>query len=313
VAWTFLQFKDVVKYEYDAGRYRVFENIIPFIKDDVSLTHANNEPVIAALIYNFIISSIHLENNKVEKLVNIDVVKIFDTVWKNLYEFLYQIGEKFKTAGMKPFTDLYKEIKEKKVNNRNEAFNYLKSKGMDYTNTGWYGHAMLLCFFFLKNIGLYSSVNCPFDEIMLSVCDLGGDTDTNAAILGGVLGAGVGFRGLPKNRVMEMLKCVIANVGGGKKDGKRGLYSPGWILFVIEDMYNSAKARSVILEKKIGDFNDYKTKYMNMDFEKVTDEMMDLDIRKSKDYNNEMFGILKVQDQDYTVKFAEIVLNLLLK
>ena len=65
---------------------------------------------------------------------------------------------------------------------------------------------------------------------------MGGDTDTNAAILGGVIGAGYGFKNF-SNKGTEMLKTVIVN-SNNRNDGRRGLYSPGIILFTINEIYN---------------------------------------------------------------------------
>ena len=93
----------------------------------------------------------------------------------------------------------------------------------------------MLCFFFVKNINVYVNESNAYDEIILTVCDMGGDTDTNAAILGGVLGAGFGYKELPK-KVDQMLDCVIST--HSRKDERRGIYSPGFILFVMQEIYN---------------------------------------------------------------------------
>lgn len=68
---------------------------------------------------------------------------------------------------------------------------------------GFFKIAYVYCFQFLKNI----SENCKnpsdlsselFKDILSKIVSQGGDTDTNACIVGGVIGSIVGFQGLPK-------------------------------------------------------------------------------------------------------------------
>jgi len=69
-------------------------------------------------------------------------------------------------------------------------------------NEGFFKIAYVYCFQFLK----YISENCKspsdlssdlFKDVLSKVVSQGGDTDTNACIVGGVIGSIVGFRGLP--------------------------------------------------------------------------------------------------------------------
>ena len=133
------------------------------------------------------------------------------------------------------FKNLFKEIKQTKIESKSEGMNYLKQKNIGTQNPGYYLHSLFLSFYFLKNFSIYDNYWNTYEEIILTVCDLGGDTDTNAAILGGVLGAGFGFNQL-SNKVDEMLKCSII-ADRWRSDEKRGLYSPGLILFVIQELY----------------------------------------------------------------------------
>lgn len=72
----------------------------------------------------------------------------------------------------------------------------------------------------------------------------GGDTDTNACIVGGLVGAAVGVQGIPKNMAEKVL---------GFKKGK-GVPRPDWlypgskILKAIEDIYNIAPESLSIID-----------------------------------------------------------------
>lgn len=78
---------------------------------------------------------------------------------------------------------------------------------------GWLKIAFCYSFFYLKE----GQKEKPSDELYLSCLSKmllkGGDTDTNAAIVGGKIGALVGFNNLPKDLVSKLLEfdCVDEN------------------------------------------------------------------------------------------------------
>jgi len=72
---------------------------------------------------------------------------------------------------------------------------------------GWLQRAFVLSFYFLRRYKDYQKVqnnNLFFDAIRLTIKE-GGDTDTNACIVGGILGALVGYRVLPNDMVMKVV------------------------------------------------------------------------------------------------------------
>ena len=81
-------------------------------------------------------------------------------------------------------------------------------------NIGWVKWGFTLAFFHLR-------LETPYMSAMRHVLSLTGDTDTNAAIVGGLLGAYWGERGLPKDLVQKMLKYDHEKHGGQKR--------PGWL------------------------------------------------------------------------------------
>ena len=52
---------------------------------------------------------------------------------------------------------------------------------------GYYLHAFLLTVYYLLNYEKYTK-ETAFTEIMNEICNLGGDTDTNCCIVGGIIG-----------------------------------------------------------------------------------------------------------------------------
>ena len=60
-------------------------------------------------------------------------------------------------------------------------------------NIGWYGHSFKLTLYYLINFEYIDEKN-RFKIILDEICNLGGDTDTNACIVGGVIGPLIGFK-----------------------------------------------------------------------------------------------------------------------
>jgi len=62
-----------------------------------------------------------------------------------------------------------------------------------------------LAFYFLLREDI--SNNKLFDSVMYECCRLAGDTDTNAAIAGALIGAYLGFENLPQEKVQKVMTC----------------------------------------------------------------------------------------------------------
>lgn len=69
-------------------------------------------------------------------------------------------------------------------------------------NIGFLKHAFVLSYYFLKILPTKS-----YSECMAKTMSFAGDTDTNGAIVGGMLGACVGRSELPKDYVEKVLNC----------------------------------------------------------------------------------------------------------
>lgn len=67
---------------------------------------------------------------------------------------------------------------------------------------GFLKHAFVLSYYFLKILPSKS-----YSECMAKTMSFAGDTDTNGAIVGGMLGACVGRSELPQEYVEKVLKC----------------------------------------------------------------------------------------------------------
>jgi len=83
---------------------------------------------------------------------------------------------------------------------------------------GYYMHAMNLIFFILKffrNFGNDENPKEIYRNIINFICNKGGDTDTNCCIVGGVVGAVLGYKNIESKYVEDHLNfnpCIMSNV-----------------------------------------------------------------------------------------------------
>jgi ADP-ribosylglycohydrolase len=72
-----------------------------------------------------------------------------------------------------------------------------------YKSMGWYFHSISCCFWFLYRISKGEVLS--YFEIIKETINLGGDTDTNAAIVGGVVGVLYGVDSFPSEYLNKLL------------------------------------------------------------------------------------------------------------
>ena len=87
-----------------------------------------------------------------------------------------------------------------------------KKTSQDYIgkHIGWYEHAFKLTLYYLVNFDSFEDEKTRFKIILDQICNLGGDTDTNACIVGGVIGPMVGLINFGKN-FDNVLKLIPRN------------------------------------------------------------------------------------------------------
>jgi ADP-ribosylglycohydrolase len=189
--------------------------------DDTSLTHSNSDTHIASIIYTLIITRIIYLRTYLPDV---------NEVGKNTLEYIrnYIIREHGK-----------------KLTNDLEEIKYLIEKGepkkIKFT-PDQYSHSM--CWYLY---GLLYAIKALIDidnrgdyySTIKNVINLGGDTDTNAAIVGGVIGAYYGPMNLEEEKLMTLINFnpYISE----SRHRRPCIYSPGFVMFVIERIFENKK------------------------------------------------------------------------
>ena len=79
---------------------------------------------------------------------------------------------------------------------------------------GWLKIAFNYSFYYLKHSDDFKTKDNIYRELMEKILIEGGDTDTNAAIVGGLIGALVGYSGLPPAFVDKVMSFEVTLPNG---------------------------------------------------------------------------------------------------
>ena len=147
---------------------------------NVEITHPNPENGIVSSIFVIMVLTGMIRNNPK------DILFIFKKLVLSKKINSYDQKIEFKNIAKNVQNKLYQILKD--VDN-NEEINVFNSMG-------YYLHAFKLCLYFLnkfQNENLNQNPNIYYN-IICQICDFGGDTDTNSAIVGTLFGPLIGYK-----------------------------------------------------------------------------------------------------------------------
>ena len=195
IAWLFYRFYGEINKAFnEIMDTEPLLNLYKKIKDlshiDNKCTHPNPEADIASSFYCIMALGTLCKlraNNILYKLEGLCQNEYFKTKGdENEKKFGEFFLENLNTFKSKDF-DFYKFFGDKQ-----------SSHCVNDKTRGWYGHAFKLVIYYLFNYEKYEG-GTGFEDIMKEICDLGGDTDTNCCIVGGVIGPIFGIENFGKN------------------------------------------------------------------------------------------------------------------
>ena len=170
----------------------LYNKIYVEVEKDIIITHPNKENIIACSIFVFLTLSIMCENNG-KKTIEFVRLLLEDGIFENEPH-----SKKVKLLIIQSLSDF-----ENKNFDINSCFSDV------YTQMGYYVHALKLSLFYLSKIDNLIHKNQKdkiFIKIIEEICDLGGDTDTNGAIVGTLIGPIIGYKNFyDKNNKKEKI------------------------------------------------------------------------------------------------------------
>ena len=205
-----LETKNSIKY------YELYNKILLQIEKDSQLTHPNIENAVVGSIFIFMgLCSLEQKYsggdilNMIEILLNNEIfnVKTEEKIVKNHY---FNIITSIKKEDFKE--DIY--------------FGNLSNL------MGYYLHAFKLTIYYLYNFdNMKRNMNIKeiYNKIIFNICDYGGDTDTNAAIVGMILGPLIGIKNFDNEFVKIFLNFYSKN---------RVVYTNAFIYYFVQYLIN---------------------------------------------------------------------------
>ena len=144
---------------------------------------------------------------------------------KHMTDLILNSIDKFKTSKLK----------------YDELFGKKDSKDYVGIHIGWYEHAFKLTLYYLVNYDSFENEKTRFKEILDQICNLGGDTDTNACIVGGVIGPMIGLKNFGEN-FDKVLKLNPPN---------RALFSISLMVHYIIYLKQSSRNNQLIKDERV--------------------------------------------------------------
>ena len=197
---------------------------------DNLITHSNKITHECSHIYTLIIS----------RYIYLKKINYIGDYYESILKYLENHIQSIKSENKKIFDDLLECIKY----GRPKDFKFDPSTF--YKNMGYFMYSLCLC---LKYLNDYKTgYNYSYAKIMEEVIDYGGDTDTNAAIVGGVIGCITGYNSFNDKWLYKML-YFNANKGSRKRPF---IFSPGLVLIYLDELSQCRKrneSRKIIIKE----------------------------------------------------------------
>ena len=164
------------------------DNIYKIMSQDSCLSHANDIIYIINTMYAIGTRYLLLTTNKTHKHRNIKCIDLMISYLRTIMATNKNGADAMKQKAAKVVMDWYNEMeKENKFHDATKQIAFIKI-------------AVQRIFYHLKNI-------TSFEKVIYDVVKEGGDSDTNACIVGGILGCYFGYDCIPKQYVEKILNC----------------------------------------------------------------------------------------------------------
>ena len=193
IVWLYIRNKEQIQDAFDKNEFqknlrkKKLLNLYKLAREEAQInseiTHPHPQTVVATGIYCVLAFGALLKLEADEILENLKIL-LSNSCFVNEKE----------EKDLKKIIDKELNSYENIDKNRMDAFNYFKDGPKNvFDKMGYYVHAFRLTLFYLYFFDNYKNLKNPIKTIMTEICTFGGDTDTNAAIVGIVIGPLIGF------------------------------------------------------------------------------------------------------------------------
>ena len=234
--WYYYMNKEATKIILTSNDINNFYNLYTNIKNelikDSSLTHPNEEMPIIASIYSFMVQCALFEYSskiiieKMNLLLSHNTFDVENSLELKVKKFINETLNDFK----KPDFD------------KNTYFNNL------FEMMGFYVHAIRLSLYYVYNFDNIVPMKgyTKFRSIMNDISNFGGDTDTNSAIVGQIVGTLIGFENFGNKDMKKVLNHVSPS---------RFQYSASMIYFFVDYLEKNCDKKNENNIRNIPRFN----------------------------------------------------------
>jgi ADP-ribosylglycohydrolase len=214
IVWFYYKNKLAIQQKLNSNNseqfYLIYKKLYDNVTVDVDITHPNKENIVASALFSFMVLCVM---NKFSGQQTID--KLFILLKNN--NFLK--GEE---------NILKNKIEECLKNFKSKNFDRFKYFEKVTKQQGYYFHAFELSLYYLTDERIKKQEKEIYLTIIGEICNYGGDTDSNSAIVGTLIGPLIGylnFRKIKENVFEEFLNFC---------DENRLIYSSSLMYFFVE-------------------------------------------------------------------------------
>ena len=242
IVWCYYRFKKLIQEIFNNPEkeklLELFQIIKIQAKKDNICTHPNDELCISHSCF-CIMSLAAICGYNADKILDIE---------ENLLSNDYFDQDGVKNVKKMIMDEIIRHKKDKKENEDiNDGLTQIE-KGYKYftkdrsvvKHMGFYVHAFRLTIYYLSYFDeIEEESNCTkYRKIMNQICTYGGDTDTNAAIVGAVIGPLIGYKNFGDDDFKKMIGLVPKN---------RYIFSPSFMIlyvFFLKESNNDGKIKN---------------------------------------------------------------------
>ena len=223
IVWFYYRYnneiKNILKTDNNIKFLELYNKIYIEVKKDFEITHPNKENIVSGALLAFMTlctMNLFTGENTIKKLLILLENDIFNTSQEeNVLKLLV--------------INTLKEV------NSNNFDKYQHFKHV-FENMGFYGHSFKLCIYYLSVLDKRKNEDNIYIKVIEEICDYGGDTDTNAAIVGTVIGPMIGYSNFTKDKLFENLILFF--------NSSRLIYTSGLIYFFVEYLDNNFNGKN---------------------------------------------------------------------